>query len=234
MFPVLWNLSYPCEIRHWRDNSPGENREVLNTIHDKAEGSSDSLLLLKECVTIPEIGVPMRHLTFILFYLFSFLFLFTSQILPLQSSLIGFLLHLYSSLLLGGYLLQTPVSLHLWHSLPRRPDRVTFCYICAGPWMSPCMLFGWYLSLWELPGIQICWHCWSSCGVAITFITLKPSPNSFPMSIQCLAVDICFSLGRASQKATILGCNLQVQHSICGDIREWYLPMGWIWSCAPP
>ena len=43
---------------------------------------------------------------------------------------------------------------------------------------STCMLFGWWHSLWELPGLQVSWHCCSSCVVAIPFGSFIPSPNS--------------------------------------------------------
>ena len=43
---------------------------------------------------------------------------------------------------------------------------------------STCMLFGWWHSLWELPGVQVSWHCCSSCVVAIPFGSFIPSPNS--------------------------------------------------------
>ena len=29
-------------------------------------------------------------------------------------------------------------------------------YMCLGPWISPHMLFDWWLRLWELPGVQVC------------------------------------------------------------------------------
>ena len=41
-----------------------------------------------------------------------------------------------------------------------------------------CISFGWWLSLWELPGVQVSWHCCSSYGVVIPFSSFKPSPNS--------------------------------------------------------
>lgn len=47
-----------------------------------------------------------------------------------------------------------------------------------GPRTSLCMLFGLWLSLWELPEVQVIWYCWSSNGVAIPFNSFNPSPNS--------------------------------------------------------
>jgi hypothetical protein len=50
-------------------------------------------------------------------------------------------------------------------------------HLCLGPWTSPWMLFGWG-SLWELPGVQVSWHCRSFCGVDIHFSYFNPFPNS--------------------------------------------------------
>ena len=46
------------------------------------------------------------------------------------------------------------------------------------PQTSPCMFFIWWLTLWELPGVQISWHCRSSCGFPIPFRAFNPFPNS--------------------------------------------------------
>jgi hypothetical protein len=43
---------------------------------------------------------------------------------------------------------------------------------------SPCMLSGWWFSLWEYPRVQVSWFCWSSCGDPIPLRFLNPSPNS--------------------------------------------------------
>jgi hypothetical protein len=51
-------------------------------------------------------------------------------------------------------------------------------HMCRGPWTSPCMLFGWWLGLWELPRVQVSWHFWLSYWVAIPFSSFSPSPNS--------------------------------------------------------
>jgi hypothetical protein len=47
--------------------------------------------------------------------------------------------------------------------------------MCQGPQTSPGMLFGWWLSLWELPGVRVSWHCWSSNGAAISPLQLIQS-----------------------------------------------------------
>jgi hypothetical protein len=40
------------------------------------------------------------------------------------------------------------------------------------------MLIGWWLSLWELPGVQVSWDCCFSYGVAVFFSIIHPTPNS--------------------------------------------------------
>lgn len=32
----------------------------------------------------------------------------------------------------------------------------------SSPLTNSCMLFCWWLSLWDLPGVQDSWHCWAS------------------------------------------------------------------------
>ena len=46
-----------------------------------------------------------------------------------------------------------------------------------GPRAKSCMLFGWWLSLWDLPVVQVSWFFWSSYGVAIPFSSSSPSSN---------------------------------------------------------
>lgn len=51
-------------------------------------------------------------------------------------------------------------------------------HMSQGHQTSPCMLFGWRLSPWELSGIQVSCHCLSFCGVAISFSAFNTPPNS--------------------------------------------------------
>jgi hypothetical protein len=51
-------------------------------------------------------------------------------------------------------------------------------YMCWGPHISWCMLPGWWTSVWETSGIQVCWDCWSSYGVACLLNFFQPFPNS--------------------------------------------------------
>jgi hypothetical protein len=91
---------------------------------------------------------------------------------------------------------------------------------------NPCMLFGWWLSLWELPGIRGSWYCWSSYGVAIPFSSLNPSLNSSigiprlsPM-VSCKYLHLSQSAaGRASQRTDMSGSCVQAQLGISNSVR---------------
>jgi hypothetical protein len=47
-----------------------------------------------------------------------------------------------------------------------------------GPQTSTCMLYGWWPTLWKIPGVWVSWCCWSSYGVVIPFSSFNPVPNS--------------------------------------------------------
>lgn len=109
------------------------------------------------------------------------------------------------------------------------------CYICiVRPWTSPCLPFGWCISLWELPVVQVSWHCWSSCKVAISLRAFNPSPNSSTgipdlcLMFVCGYLHLSQLLGRASQGAAMLGSGLWAQHSIHNSIKGCCLPVGWV------
>jgi hypothetical protein len=81
----------------------------------------------------------------------------------------------------------------------------------------PCGLFGCWLSLWELPGVQVSFPVglpspWGSSMLPLIF------PQGFPTSVQCFSVGVCICLsqllGGASQRAAMLGSCLQATHSI--------------------
>ena len=96
--------------------------------------------------------------------------------------------------------LEHQVSMGLGVSSPSEAKQGSpLLHMCQGPRTSLCMLFGCWLSLWELPGVQVSWYCWSSYGVAIPFSSFNPSPNSsirFLTSIQWLAVSFYIRLGQ--------------------------------------
>jgi hypothetical protein len=47
-----------------------------------------------------------------------------------------------------------------------RPEQAVLCHMCWGPKSRSCMLPGWWLSVWEISGVQDSWHSWSSYGEA--------------------------------------------------------------------
>jgi hypothetical protein len=50
--------------------------------------------------------------------------------------------------------------------------------MCWGPPISWCMLPGWWLTVWEVSGIQVRWDHWSSYGVALLLSFFQFFPNS--------------------------------------------------------
>jgi hypothetical protein len=50
--------------------------------------------------------------------------------------------------------------------------------ICQGPQISSCMLPSWWLSVWEISGVQVSGDCWSFYEVAFFLSFLHPFPNS--------------------------------------------------------
>lgn len=96
------------------------------------------------------------------------------------------------------------------HPLPLRTDKAVLCDICPGGHGPARYLFGWQLSLWELLGFQVSWHCYSSYGVAILFSSLSPSPNTsigvpnLSPVIDCEYLHLSQSAaGRASEDALV-------------------------------
>jgi hypothetical protein len=58
-----------------------------------------------------------------------------------------------------------------------RPDS-PLLYMWQNPDISCCMLPGWWLSVWEISGVQVSWDCWSSYGAALLFSFFQLCPNS--------------------------------------------------------
>ena len=50
-------------------------------------------------------------------------------------------------------------------------------YIWLEPWITPCVLFGWWFSHWELWGVLIGWCC-SYYGTSNPFSSFSPFSNS--------------------------------------------------------
>ena len=57
--------------------------------------------------------------------------------------------------------------------------------MCLEPYISWCMLPGWWLSVWEISRVQVNWDCWSSMGLpsfssssSFSLIQTQESPTS--------------------------------------------------------
>jgi hypothetical protein len=89
-------------------------------------------------------------------------------------------------------------------------------HMCQEPQTSLCTLFGWWLSLWELPEVQVNWQYWSFYRVAILFSSFNPSPNYLIGVLDLLPVLGCeylylsqLTAGWTSQRTVMLGSCLQ-------------------------
>ena len=77
------------------------------------------------------------------------------------------------------YSLEFPVSWGLGaSSLTESRPGSPLLHLCWGPHISLCMLPGWWLSAWEIPGLQVNWDCWSSCRVTLLFSIFQVFANS--------------------------------------------------------
>ena len=149
------------------------------------------------------------------FYFFIVIIFFTSQMLPpphhpLKSS---FPILPSPLPLRGWYPISTPVwgviSTGLSTSSPteaRQGSPMLLKY--WGPQTSQCMLFGCWLSFWELPGVQASWHCWASYGAVIPFSSFNPLtlPQRTLISVQCLALSVCLNFSQLLIESTENTC----------------------------
>jgi hypothetical protein len=108
-----------------------------------------------------------------------------------------------------GY--QVSTGLDASFPMETRQDN-SLLHMCWGPWTSPCTLFGWWVSLWELWGVHISWHLWSSYWVAIPLSSFNLSPNSYiwvpslsPIFGSKFLLLAQKATGRASQRTAMLG-----------------------------
>jgi hypothetical protein len=52
-------------------------------------------------------------------------------------------------------------------------------YMCWGTHINWCVLPGWWLSVWEVSGVQVSWECWSSYRVSLlSFFHLIPNSTT--------------------------------------------------------
>jgi hypothetical protein len=150
-------------------------------------------------------------------------------------------LHFWEGSLLHSSSLEHQVSTGLGTSSPNEARQGNpLLHIYLGPWTSLCMFFGWLLSLWEFPVIQFSWHCWCSYRVAIPFCSFDPSSNSWVGAsnlcsmVDCECLHLSWSVaGRTSQRTSMPGSWLQIQHTISNNVRVWCPPWersqaGWV------
>jgi hypothetical protein len=106
----------------------------------------------------------------------------------------------------------------LWLNL----DPSVFCCICVGSW---CMLSGWWLSVWEILGVQVSWDCWSSYRVALLLSFFQLFPNSttvvtsFCPLVGCKYLHLTHSAACwVFQRAVMMGPFLWACHSISNSV----------------
>jgi hypothetical protein len=141
--------------------------------------------------------------------------------------------HPYSHSCLRGLVFPYPgsSSLHWTKGLPSQWSQMRQCsatYL-AGATGTPCVLFGWWFSPWEL------WYCCSSYEVANPFSLYTPCPNfhnGFPVlspMFDCVHSHLYLSgSGRASQGTAVSCSHQQAILGICNSVWVWCLHVGWI------
>jgi hypothetical protein len=123
------------------------------------------------------------------------------------------------------------------------------------PWVSPCVLFGWWFRPWELRGggvsrgVLIGWYCCSSYKIANPFSSFTLSPNSsirVPMLSPMVGCHICIGQALAellkgqSYQAFVNKCFLasaivwgfgvcRWNGSLGGAVSGWSFLQSWLW-----
>ena len=105
-----------------------------------------------------------------------------------------------------------------------KPGRAVCVCVCVCVWWAnPCILFDWWLGLWEFWGDQVS-YC-SYYGVAIPFKSFHPFPN-FSIEVTVLIPMVGWkylylslsAAGRASQRIATLNFCLQAQYNISNSV----------------
>ena len=93
----------------------------------------------------------------------------------------------------------------------------TFTAYMVGPWPTLCLLFGWWVTLWESPSVQVSWLAGSSNRLPVPLQALNPFPQLFQKTPWALLddrlwVSASFSqvLDGDSQRTVMLSYCLQV------------------------
>jgi hypothetical protein len=175
----------------------------------------------------------LENFSFFFFFNY-FTYLHSSHCLsPSQSSLPQFLIA-FHLLLASKMMLALPLSLSLLgassllmikHTFSHwGQSRQTLLYMCQGP---P----GWWLSLWDLPGVRVSLACCSSYG-GVSLNPLQTSsvlhlsstievPDFSPM-VRCKYLLLSqWAAGRASQRIAMPGSHLSARHSISNSVEPW-------------
>jgi hypothetical protein len=79
-------------------------------------------------------------------------------------------------------------------SLNEHRHRSPLLYVCLGPHISWCILSIWWSSVWGNSGVQINWHCWSSCRITLLISFFQPSlsqQQGSAGSVHWLGANIC-------------------------------------------
>jgi hypothetical protein len=121
--------------------------------------------------------------------------------------------------------------------LPLMPDRLSSATWSAGTMGSPCILFGLWVSPWEVlrGGGLISWYCYSSYGAANPFSFFRPCPN-FSIGIPVLNPMFGYEhlllywsgYGWALQETATPGPSQQALLGISNSVWVWCLQMGWV------
>ena len=104
--------------------------------------------------------------------------------------------------------------------------------MCWGSHISWCMLPGWWLSIWEISGVQVSWDCWSSYRVSLVLSFFHLSliqPQMSPTSVHCLGVNIWIWVFHLLVVSVSHDRPLFVSpHNICSTVRPWGLSLSCI------
>jgi hypothetical protein len=112
--------------------------------------------------------------------------------------------------------------------------------MCWGCHISWYMLPSWWLSVWELSGVQVNWDCWSSYRVTFLLSFFQLFPNSITgVTSFCLLAGYKYlhlTLSAACWaflRVVTIGPFLWAHHNISNGVRSWGLPLSWIpiWAC---
>ena len=115
--------------------------------------------------------------------------------------------------------------------------------MCWGPYISWCMLPGWWFNVWETwgGGFQVNWDCWPFYMVTLLLSFFQLFPNSttgvsrFCSLVGCKYLHLSLSAACwVFREAVMVVPLLWAHHSLSNSVRSWGLPLSWIqiWACC--